>query len=201
MMQGGLGLPDRDYYLDQSEKMAAIRTAYVAHLEKMLTLAGQSDAKARAAALMAFETEIAKVHWTQIDSRDADKTYNKMTLAQLEQAAPGFDFASYYAANNLKPASLLVAQPSAITGEAALIAKAPMQVLKDGLLLSSLHAYADYLPDTVADASPSSRNHWARKSAKSTSPNIFRPKPRRRWTTSSRTYLPPWAAASTRCPG
>ena len=152
MMQGGLGLPDRDYYLDQSEKMAAIRTAYVAHLEKMLTLAGQSDAKARAAALMAFETEIAKVHWTQIDSRDADKTYNKMTLAQLEQAAPGFDFASYYAANNLKPASLLVAQPSAITGEAALIAKAPMQVLKDGLLLSSLHAYADYLPDTVADA-------------------------------------------------
>ncbi|PZU15089.1 MAG: peptidase M13 [Sphingobium sp.] len=152
MMQGGLGLPDRDYYLDAGEKMAAIRTAYVAHLEKMLTLAGESDAKARAAALMAFETEVAKVHWTQIDSRDADKTYNKLTLAQLQQAAPGFDFAGYYAANNLKPATLIVAQPSAVTGEAALIAKAPLQVLKDGLLLSSLHAYADYLPDSIADA-------------------------------------------------
>jgi putative endopeptidase len=152
MMQGGLGLPDRDYYLDPGEKMAAIRTAYLAHLEKMLNLAGEKDAKARAAALMAYETEIAKVHWTQIDSRDADKTYNKLTLAQLQQAAPGFDFAAFYAANGLKPASLLVAQPSAVTGEAALIAKAPLQVLKDGLLLSSLHAYADYLPDSIADA-------------------------------------------------
>ncbi|MFC3442923.1 M13 family metallopeptidase [Sphingobium rhizovicinum] len=152
MMQGGLGLPDRDYYLDAGDKMAAIRTAYVAHLEKMLTLAGEQDAKARAAALMAFETEIAKVHWTQVDSRDADKTYNKMTLAQLQQAAPGFDFAAFYAANNLKPAELLVAQPSAITGEAALIAKTPVAVLKDALLLSSLHAYADYLPDSVASA-------------------------------------------------
>ena len=152
MMQGGLGLPDRDYYLDQGEKMAAIRTAYVAHLEKMLTLAGEPDARSRAAALMAFETEIAKVHWTQIDSRDADKTYNKMALADLQKAAPGFDFAAFYAANNLQPAQLLVAQPSAVTGEAALIAKAPLQVLKDGLLLSSLHAYADYLPDSIANA-------------------------------------------------
>ncbi|MBA4092353.1 MAG: peptidase M13 [Sphingobium sp.] len=152
MMQGGLGLPDRDYYLDQGEKMAAIRTAYVAHLEKMLTLAGESDAKARAAALMAFETEIAKVHWSQVDSRDADKTYNKMTLADLQKAAPGFDFAAYYKANGLTPASLLVAQPSAVTGEAALIAKTPVGVLKDALLLASLHAYADYLPDSIANS-------------------------------------------------
>jgi putative endopeptidase len=152
MSQSGLGLPDRDYYLDQGEKMAAIRTAYVAHLEKMLTLAGESDAKARAAALMAFETDIAKVHWSQVESRDADKTYNKMTLVDLQKAAPGFDFATYYKANGLTPASLLVAQPSAVTGEAALIARAPIGVLKDALLLASLHAYAGYLPDSVANA-------------------------------------------------
>ncbi|MFZ2995693.1 M13 family metallopeptidase [Sphingobium sp.] len=151
MSQSGLGLPDRDYYLDAGEKMAAIRTAYVAHLEKMLTLAGESDAKARAAALMAFETEIAKVHWTQVDSRDADKTYNKMTLAQLQAAAPGFDFAGYYKANGLAAANLLVAQPSAITGEAALIAKAPIGVLKDALILASLRKYADFLPDRIAN--------------------------------------------------
>ena len=152
LRQSGLGLPDRDFYLQPDEKMAAIRAAYVAHLEQMLDLAGEGDAKARAAALMALETEIAKVHWTQVDSRDADKTYNKMTLAQLQTAAPGFDFAGYFAANRLKPAALLVAQPSAITGEAALIARAPIGVLKDALLLRSLHAYATYLPDRIADA-------------------------------------------------
>jgi putative endopeptidase len=152
MGQSGLGLPDRDYYLDQSEKMAAIRTAYVAHLEQMLTLAGESDAKARAAALMAFETDVAKVHWTQIDSRDADKTYNKMTLADLQKAAPGFDFATWFKGNGLTPASLLVSQPSAVTGEAALIAKAPIGVLRDALLMRSLHKYADFLPDNIANA-------------------------------------------------
>ncbi|AOF96041.1 M13 family metallopeptidase [Sphingobium sp. RAC03] len=152
MSQGGLGLPDRDYYLDEKPEMAKIRAAYVAHLETMLTLAGETDAKARAAALMAFETEVAKVHWTQIDSRDADKTYNKLTLAALQKAAPGFDFAAYFKANGLTPTDLLVAQPSAITGEAALIAKTQMAVLKDALLLRSLHAYADKLPDNIANA-------------------------------------------------
>jgi len=149
--QSGLGLPDRDFYLEPDAKMAAIRTAYVAHLEKMLTLAGEADAKARAAALMAFETEIARVHWTQVDSRDADKTYNKMTLAELQKAAPGFDFTAYFAANKLAPKELLVSQPSAVAGEAALIAKAPVGVLRDALLLRTLHGYADQLPDAIAN--------------------------------------------------
>ena len=152
MRQGGLGLPDRDFYLQSDDKMAAIRTAYVAHLEQMLTLAGENDGKARAAALIAFETELAKVHWTQVDSRDADKTYNKMTLTDLQKEAPGFDFAAYFTANRLQPATLVVAQPSAVTGEAAIIANAPIGVLKDALLLRSLRAYATYLPDRIADA-------------------------------------------------
>ncbi len=152
MSQGGLGLPDRDYYLQADDKMAAIRAAYVTHLERMFTLAGERDAKPRAAALMALETEIAKVHWSQIDSRDADKTYNKMTLAELQKAAPGFDFAAYFGANGLKPGTLLVAQPSAVAGIAALIARTPLPVLKDALLQRSLHAYADYLPANISNA-------------------------------------------------
>ena len=151
LRQDGLGLPDRDYYLEKDDKMAAIRTAYIAHLEKVLALAGEGDAKARAAALMAFETDIAKVHWSQVESRDADKTYNKMTLAQLAQSAPGFDFMTFFAANKVKPADLIVAQPSAITGEAALIAKAPIGVLRDALIARSIHSFAEYLPDSVAD--------------------------------------------------
>ena len=149
--QSGLGLPDRDFYLEPDAKMAAIHAAYVAHLEKMLTLAGEADAKARAAALMAFETEVARVHWTQVDSRDADKTYNKMTLAELQKAAPGFDFTAYFAANKLHPKDVLVSQPSAVTGEATLIAKTPVGVLKDALLLRTLHSFADQLPDAVAN--------------------------------------------------
>ena len=149
--QSGLGLPDRDFYLEPDAKMAAIHTAYVAHLEKMLTLAGEADAKARAAALMAFETEVARVHWTQVDSRDADKTYNKMTLAELQKAAPGFDFTAYFAANKLHPKDVLVSQPSAVTGEATLIDKTPVGVLKDALLLRTLHSFADQLPDAVAN--------------------------------------------------
>jgi putative endopeptidase len=149
--QSGLGLPDRDFYLEPDDKMVAIRTAYVAHLEKMFTMAGEPDAKARVAALMAFETQIAKVHWTQVDSRDADKTYNKMTLAELEKSAPGFDFAGYFAANRLAPQSVLVAQPTAISGEAALIANAPLSVLKDALIARSLHSFADFLPNAIAN--------------------------------------------------
>ncbi|MDT9096706.1 M13 family metallopeptidase N-terminal domain-containing protein, partial [Escherichia coli] len=84
-----------DYYLSSDPKLAAARTAYQAHLAKMMTMAGEPDAEARAQAILAFETEIAKVHWTRIDSRDRTKTYNKMSVADLAKMAPGFDFATY----------------------------------------------------------------------------------------------------------
>lgn len=145
--QGGIGMPDRDYYLSDNPKMADTRTAYVAHLQKMLELAGQSDAAARAKAVMAFETEIAKVHWTRVDSRDADKTYNKMTVAQLDASAPGFSFAAAFKANNIPATDVLVAQPSALTGIAKLIGATDLAVLRDQLLLRSLDGFADYLPD------------------------------------------------------
>jgi putative endopeptidase len=119
--QSGLGLPDRDYYLSNDAKMGAIRAAYAAHLAKMFELAGEANGVARAQAVVALETAIAKVHWTRIDSRDADKTYNRMTLAQLAASAPGFDFAAMFKAAGLSPDHVLVDQPSAMTGEAALI--------------------------------------------------------------------------------
>lgn len=153
LAQGGLGLPDRDYYLDPDAKMAAVREAYVGYMTQMFArLGGGGDAHARAAAVMALETGIAKIHWNRVDSRDADKTYNKMTLAELEKAAPGFDFRAYFAANGVRPETLIVAQPGAVAGIAALIARTPLPVLKDALTLRSVHAYADYLPKAVADA-------------------------------------------------
>src|SRR6185436_11565240 len=79
--QSGLGLPDRDYYLSADADKVAAKTAYQAHLAKMLTLAGETNADTRAKAVVDYETAIAQVSWTRVDSRDADKTYNKMTVA------------------------------------------------------------------------------------------------------------------------
>jgi putative endopeptidase len=151
MLQGGLGLPDRDYYLSTDPKLVDTRAKYLTHLTNILTLAGEPNAAARAKAIFDFETTVAKAHWTRADSRDADKTYNKFTVAQLEKRAPGFDFSTFLGAISPKIGEVLVAQPSAFTGEAAAIAKAPLSVLKDQLLVRSIDGYASYLPKAIDD--------------------------------------------------
>lgn len=152
MFQGGTGLPDRDMYLVDNPKMAAIRTAYVAHLAKMLTLAGESDAEARAQAVMALETDIAKVQWTREESSDAAKTYNKYTLAQTAQfATPTFDMPVILKQLSPKITEVLIGQPSAFTGIAGIIDKAPLAVLKDQMILRSLGDLSNFLPDAIAN--------------------------------------------------
>ncbi|WP_114228837.1 MULTISPECIES: M13 family metallopeptidase [Sphingomonas] len=146
LTQGGIGMPDRDYYLKDDPKLAAIRTAYVAHLARMFTLAGEPNAEARAKALMAFETDIAKSHWTQVQNRDATLTYNKMTVAELSRRAPGFDFAKMLRSEGVNVREVIVGQPSAMTGIAKTVARAPLSVLKDQLLIRALDGYASYLP-------------------------------------------------------
>ncbi|TPG17594.1 M13 family peptidase [Sphingomonas koreensis] len=173
--QGGLGMPDRDYYLnpDNDPKLAETKAAYQAHIAKMLTLAGEPNAEVRAKAIVDFETQIAQVSWTRIDSRDATKTYNKMTVAQLQQQSPGFDFATYLKDGGMPVDSVIVAQPSAITGIAKLVAAAPMSVLQDQLLVRSLDGFADVLPTaldqenfafygTVLSGTPEQQVRWKR---------------------------------------
>src|SRR5689334_7242242 len=147
LFQSGLGMPDRDYYLSKDAKLAETRQQYAAHLTKMLTLAGEPNAAARAAAIVAFETKIAAASWTKVESRDATKTYNKLTLAQLTKSAPGFNFGDLIRASGAEGvSSLIVAQPTAITKISGLVSRAPLAVLKDQLLVRSLDAYASYLP-------------------------------------------------------
>jgi putative endopeptidase len=173
LIQAGLGMPDRDYYLLTDAKLVETRKAYLAHLTKMLTLAGEPNAAARAKAVFDFETRIAKVHWTRIDSRDATKTYNKLTVTELQKRAPGFNFATYLKAIGVNSGSLIVAQPSAVTGIAAQVRAAPLAVLKDHLLLRSLDSFADYLPaafvnenfafyGTVLSGTPELEPRWKR---------------------------------------
>ncbi|TPE62168.1 M13 family metallopeptidase [Sandaracinobacter neustonicus] len=152
LSQGGIGLPDRDYYLLDTEKMQKTRAAYLAHLTRMLEFAGEKDAATRAQAVLAFETGIAKAHWTRVDSRDADKTYNKRTLTQLQAEAAGFDFAPLLTNAGKTADVLLVAQPSAVAATAKAIQAAPIGVLRDQMIVRSLEAFANYLPDSVADA-------------------------------------------------
>ncbi|MFZ5747793.1 MAG: M13 family metallopeptidase [Pseudomonadota bacterium] len=147
LSQGGLGLPDRDYYLSKDPKLAEAKAAYEAHIAKMFELAGEPDAAARAKAIVGFETKIAQVSWTRIDSRDANKTYNKMTVAELAKKAPGFDFAAYFKGIGAPVDTVIVAQPSALTGIAKLIQATPLPVLKDQLLLRTLDSFADVLPE------------------------------------------------------
>ncbi|HEU5482100.1 MAG TPA: M13 family metallopeptidase [Sphingomicrobium sp.] len=173
MIQAGIGMPDRDYYLSSDTKLTDIRAKYLDHLTKVLTLAGEENAAARAKAIVDFETKVAKVHWTKTDSRDATKTYNKMTVAELEQRAPGFDFSEYLRAGGAQVDSLIVAQPSAITGIARLVRETPLAVLKDQLLIRSLDGYAAYLPQafdreafafygTVLNGTPEQEARWKR---------------------------------------
>ena len=145
MFQGGIGMPDRDYYLSNDPKLADTRAKYLTHLTNVLTLAGEANAATRAKAIFDLETRIAKAHWTRAESRDAEKTYNKFTVAQLDRKAPGFDFAAFLGGISPKITEVIVAQPSAFTGEAAAIRSAPVSVLRDQLLVRSIDAYAPYL--------------------------------------------------------
>ena len=151
MGQGGIGMPDRDFYLKDGERNAATQAAYLKHLENILMLAGEANAAARAEAIYDFEKAIATVHWDKNDSGDATKAYNKLTIADLTQAAPGFDWTTFIRGIGVNEDSILVAQPSAFTGEAKLIADAPIEVIRDLLIVRSLDSFSNVLPDAIAN--------------------------------------------------
>ncbi len=149
--QGGTGLPDRDMYLIENDKFEAIRKAYKEYLGKMLTLAGEKNPAARADAIFAMEKKIAGVQWTREDSGDATKTYNKMTLAQLDAISPGLKMSSILTQASPKITDVVVAQPSAITGISKIYAETDLGVLKDQMIVNSLAGFSNVLPDSVSD--------------------------------------------------
>jgi putative endopeptidase len=153
VLQGGLGMPDRDYYLSKDPKQLETKAKYVQHLTNMLTMAGEKNAAARARAIVDFETRIAQVHWTRAESRNVDKTYNKLTLAEVRKLAPGFDFPAFIKADGIDVPYVIVFQPSSFKGISSLIGSTPLRVLQDQLLVRSLDAYSAYLPKKFDDES------------------------------------------------
>ena len=151
--QGGLGLPDRDYYLRQDEKFAAIRTAYTAYLAKLFTLAGQPDPDGAAQRILALETGIAEKQWPRARMRDRDATYNKMTVDSLVASAPGFAWQAYLTALAGGPVGeIIVRQPDYMQAAATILHDTPTGTWKEYLTVNLLNDYASLLPRPFVDA-------------------------------------------------
>jgi putative endopeptidase len=156
--QSGLGMPNRDFYLKDDAALKADRDAYRQYIATMLTLSGVKDAQARAGAVFDLEAAIAKAHWTAVQNRDADKTYNPMTLAQLDAYAPGFPWGSFFAAEGVSPKNpkgdriYIVRQNTAFPELAKIFAATPVAVWRDYLTVRYLHSMAPFLPRRFDDA-------------------------------------------------
>ena len=153
--QGGLGMPNRDFYLQDEARIVDTRAKYLAHVEKMLALAGHKNAALEAKAIVALETEIARVQWSAVENRDPVKRYNKMKVAELAALAPGFDWATYLKACGVggKATEVVVSQPSYLQGLDKIIAATPLETWKSYYTFRLLSAYGTYLTQAFDDES------------------------------------------------
>lgn len=150
---GGLGLPDKDFYLNPDARFVQIRAAYLAHIERMLGFAGIEDAKPRAQAVLALETEIAKQHWDRAQLRDREKTYNLTTIDALKSQFPAYDWAAHFEAQGLPlPAEVNVTTPSAVGPIVGIINATPLAVWRDYLAFHTVDNHAPLLSTEIDQA-------------------------------------------------
>ena len=173
LLQGGLGMPDRDYYLSTSPKMGAVRTDYKRHVAAVLGLAGFKDASARAARVVDLETKMAGVHATREQSADV-KLPQVWTRDALPSKAPGLDWPALLGAAGLNETpSFIVWHPSAVTGLSALASKVPLETWKDWLSFHVVNQVTGFLPKAFVDegfafygktlnGTPQQRPRWQR---------------------------------------
>ena len=153
VLQGGLGLPEREYYLSADPKMAKIRDQYQAYIARLLTAAGQPDAAAKAKRIYDLELKIAKAHVTREDSEDFAKSSGVWTRDDFAKKAPGIDWPAYFAAARLDGAKKFGAyHAGAITGLSALVASEPLDAWKDWLVFHQINSHSDVLPTAVDNA-------------------------------------------------
>ena len=151
--QGGIGLPDRDYYLKDDPKLKEYRAKYVAYIGAMLGAAGVPDAANAAKSVMALETRLARAHWTNVQNRDAVKTYNKVPMADLASRFPGLDWAAWTAQLGVASAPhLVVSQPSYLAALAKIVATTPVDRWKPFLKFHATDRFAPYLDASLVNA-------------------------------------------------
>ena len=153
IVQGGLGLPDRDYYLvKDNAKFAEARTAYQAHVARMLALAGVADPEGGAKAVFDLESRIAQAQWSRVESRQAEKRYNPVPSAELATRFPGLAWQSLLGALHIEGQTrLIVAQPSALASLAALAQSTPLATWRAYLAYHLISARANVLPKAFVD--------------------------------------------------
>ncbi|GGY41898.1 M13 family metallopeptidase [Parvularcula lutaonensis] len=148
--QSGLGLPDRDYYL--SERFADKAVAYQDFLGDLLRFAGVEQATEKAAEVYAFEKALAEAHWSRAERRDRDKTYNRYTLAELEEMAPGLPWASSMETLGADGEEYyIVSTPSAVEETAKIFRDTPVETLKNYLIAGAIRSYSSVLPKEIDD--------------------------------------------------
>jgi putative endopeptidase len=152
--QGGLGLPDRDYYLKDDERMAKARAAYQTYLETLAKLSGDEHAAETAKQVFDFEKKLAEAQWARVDNRNPTKIYNPMTPAELQKAAPGFDWMAWVTAAALPPTvdRVIISQPSYVTAMAKLVDETPLPLWQSYLKLHLLDSGASVLPKPFREA-------------------------------------------------
>ncbi len=151
--QAGLAMPDRKYYLSNEDRFVGFRAAYRDYVIKIQELAGIDDAASKADIIIALETRLAEAHWSPADNRDIQKIYNPMSLAQLAELAPEFDWAAaleYRGLNNVS--SIVVGQPSAIQASAKIFAETPVSTWKNYLSYHFIRTNANNVSEQFDNA-------------------------------------------------
>jgi putative endopeptidase len=152
MLQGGLVLPTKAYYLSDSPRMKQIRDKYKAHVEAMLKLAGFNDAGTMATRIIDLEHSIAEKHLSLAENEDVHKANNPWTKADFAKKAPGLDWNEYFNGAGLQNQQhFIVWQPTAFAGESALVASVPLQTWKDWLSYHLIEQYSGELPKNLED--------------------------------------------------
>ncbi len=152
ILQGGIGLPDRAYYLDNSPKMAELRSKYQQYVGAMLKLAGYDNVEARAARIFALESELAESHASREESSDIQKANNTWTMKDFAARAPGIDWNAFMAGARLAGQDRFIAyHPGAIKGAAEQVAATDLATWKDYLAFHTLNQFASTLPKAYSD--------------------------------------------------
>jgi len=174
LLQGGLGMPDREYYVSDKPEMAKHRAYYQAYVSDLLKLAGISEPATRAERIVALETKIATAHLDRTTSEDVHKANNPWSVAQLSSDAPGLEWNTYLSAAGLdKQPTFIIWQPGAIKGLSALVGSEPLETWKDWMTFHTLNQSAAFLPKAYDDlrfgfygktlqGTPKQRDRWKR---------------------------------------
>src|SRR6478736_1028859 len=153
LFQGGLGLPDRDYYLKNDDKLKEYREKYASFVSNILSQAGDPAAAKAAREIFVLETRLARAHWTNVENRDAVKTYNKVAIADLAKQFPGFDWSAWTTELGINnAANVIVSQPSYLKALGVAVNELPVDAWKPYLKASLLNGFAPFLNKSLVDA-------------------------------------------------